>query len=203
MINQIVYEMRLREGETTEGIVPFLGQLLDAFPDKFKAFKYIRKVIIDSKCPKIRFDRIAAGGLSTTTECIISTIVLNVDFNRALYVILHEIAHQLQYTKYGENIAHHLYTQDLPDDELIDGLIKIEQTADRYAIAKTRQICNLAGIPYENIEGSYSNVSRQYILHHLTTIRDAVKKHRFQTIEQINDYLYNSIKIKLSKVRLS
>ena len=191
----LTLEMRLQHNEQTKGIDAFMNQLNDAFPDKWRAFAALRRIILESKCPEIRFENIRALGISMGDKCIISNSVLRSSFARAIYVILHEIAHQMQYTKYGEDFAAAIFMHDITDEQMIQMLKKIELTADRYAIAKGKQVLRNANAPDKPvIHSSYKSVSDASLLHHIHNVRANAKKHNLNTIMDINEWIYNSIK---------
>lgn len=191
----LMLEMRLRSGEETKNLDVFMQQLQQAFPGHENALDALKQVIIESKCPEIHFEKISALGISLTNKCVISTRVLHSSFNHAAYVILHEIAHQMQYTKHGENFAESIFLHDLSDDQLVYKLRKIELTADRYAIAKLKKIFRETNIDVANVPTSiYKSVSDASLLHHIKRVREQVKQRNFKTIEQANEWIYNSIK---------
>lgn len=191
-------EMRLQGDEQTKGLDVFMNQLNNAFHDKWRSFAALRKIILESKCPEIRFENIRALGISMGDKCIISDGVLRSSFAHAVYVILHEIAHQMQYTKYGEEFAAAIFMNEMADDQMIQMLKKIELTADRYAIAKGKQVLRNANIKDLPVTRShYKSVDDAMLLHHIKNVRENAKKHNLNTIMDINEWIYNSIRSKL------
>lgn len=191
----LALEMRLKPGSRTQNLDAFMQQLHQAFPNKQHALDALENIIIESKCPEIRFENIRALGISKGDVCIISHSVLNADFQHAMYVILHEIAHQMQYSKHGEDFAAGVFLHDLPDQQLINMLRKIELTADRYAIAKLKQIFSAANLPMVRVPMSmYKQVPDAMLHQHIQNTRRIIKQRNFTTIEQVNDWIYNSIK---------
>lgn len=191
----LALEARLQHNEQTKGLDAFMSQLNDAFPDKWRSFAALRSIILQSKCPEIRFESIRALGISMGDKCIISNSVLRSSFAHAVYVILHEIAHQMQYTKYGEDFAAAIFMHDIPDAQMVQMLRKIELTADRYAIAKGKQVLRNAGATDTPVARSmYKSVSDASLLSHIHNVRANVKKHNLNTIMDINEWIYNSIK---------
>jgi hypothetical protein len=191
----LMQEMRLRPGEETKNLDAFMQQLHRAFPKYSNALDALRQVIIESKCPHVLFEPIKAYGISMADKCVINDRVLRLSFSYAAYVILHEIAHQMQYTKHGENFAEGIFLHDLPDEQLARMLRKIEMTADRYAIAKLKKILHESNIDAGEVPTSiYKYTPDIDLLSHIKNVRRQVKQHNFKTIEQVNEWIYNSIK---------
>lgn len=194
----LALEMRLKPGTRTQNLDAFMQQLHQAFPDKQQALDALENIIIESKCPEIRFENLAVLGISMADACIINQSILKTDFQNAMYIILHEIAHQMQYSKHGEDFAAGIFLNNIPDQQLINTLRKIELTADRYAIAKLKQIFNAARIPMTRVPQSiYKQIPDATLHQHIQKTRRAVKQHKLTSTQQINDWIYNSIKIAL------
>lgn len=193
----LIFEMRLRDAERTKGLEKFIQELQQSFPDKSHEIKELENIILASKCPEIRFEYIKALGISKHDACIVNSSVLKNSFKYALYVILHEIAHQMQYSKYGEDFAQTIFVDELSDQELAQMLRKIELTADRYAVAKCKQIFKRFGNDAPEVRGHYKNVSDAQLISHIRTVRQAIQQHGMTNINDINDWIYNSIKIML------
>ena len=81
-----------------------------------------------------------ALGISKTDKCVISTKLLDLPIEYLVYVILHEVSHQYQYTKHGKDIALDVYLDNLNIDNAAQKLLKIEQIADRLAILKLNKL---------------------------------------------------------------
>jgi hypothetical protein len=193
----LIFEMRLRDAERTQGLEKFIQELQQSFPDKAQEIKELEHIILASKCPEIRFEFIKALGISKHDACIVNTSVLRSSFKYALYVILHEIAHQMQYSKYGEDFAQTIFVDDLSDQELAQILRKIELTADRYAVAKCKQILKKFDNTVPEVRGHYKGVSDAQLLSHIHNVRRAVQQRNLKNINDINEWIYNSIKIML------
>jgi len=193
----LIFEMRLRDAERTQGLDKFIQELQQSFPNKAQEIKELEHIILASKCPEIRFEHIKALGISKHDACIVNTSVLRSSFKYALYVILHEIAHQMQYSKHGEDFAQALFLDNLSDQQLAQLLRKIELTADRYAVAKCKQILKKFINDASDVRGFYAGTSDAQLLSHIHRVRNAVKQHKLDNINDINEWIYNSIKIML------
>lgn len=177
----------------------FLNTLKDRIYLNNNVFKDLEKFIINSGCLSIRFDYLSlkALGISKPDECILSYKILDLPIDYMLYVLLHEIGHQYQYKKYGKNVVLDVYMNETTIDNAIKKLLYFEQSADRLAIKKLNQIINDNKINIKvGITPRYLNINNfDYIRNYIETIRMEVTSKNYTTIESINDYLHNRIKI--------
>lgn len=193
-MDNVIAEMRLRQGRTTIGLDAFLAKLQERYPQNACAFPKLREIILNSRTPEIGFDRLTVGGISTTVKCTVNSDVLGFDFRMVLYMILHEVCHQMQYTKHGEQIAYKIWTDKIPMEEAIDELLKIENTADRWAIMATKNIFKSCGWKEPQLRPVYKDAPRGMIEHLIADVRKAAKQKRFVNINQVNEYLYNTVR---------
>lgn len=193
-MDSIIIEMRLRQGRTTKGLDAFLAKLQERYPQNACALPKLREIILNSRTPEIGFDRLNVSGISTTTKCILSSNIIGFDFRLVLYMILHEVCHQMQYTKHGEQIAYNIWTDKIPMEQAIDELLKLENAADRWAIMATKSIFRSCGWKEPQIRPTYKNAPRGMIEYLISDIRKAAKQKRFVNINQVNEYLYNTVR---------
>ena len=155
--------------------------------------------IVSSGCRAIEFRKMSnrAMGISKTDVCILNYDVLKMPDEYTLYIILHEVAHQYQYRKHGKNLVLDVYLESTPLDEAAKKLLRVEQIADRLAIAKLNTI-----LQENNIKLSKPIVSRYLGLTDLTQIKNYLSKIRSNigqmkllNIEEINDYIYQKVSI--------
>jgi hypothetical protein len=192
-----IYEARRNSSESVRGLNEFLSQL-------YKAHSYIpADMILDVKdfieqslCPEIVFEPLrGALGISLSDKCVVSLSVLQGSLDHCLYVIFHELAHQYQYSKHGENFVEELYKDQIPVIDAAKTLIKIEVTADRYAINKVKQLFqNYFPDKPLRLNSVYKNVPVNFIVQHLQKIRDRVKLLKLTNIDDINQTIYNDVK---------
>lgn len=193
-MDNVIAEMRLRQGRTTKGLDAFLAKLQERYPQNVCALPKLREIILNSRTPEIGFDRLTVGGISTTTKCIINSDVIGFEFRLVLYMILHEICHQMQYTKHGEQIAYNIWTDKIPMEQAIDELLKLENAADRWAIMATKSIFKSCGWKEPQIRPVYKDTPRGMIAKLIGDIRKAAQQKRFVNINQVNEYLYNTVR---------
>lgn len=107
--------------------------------DEFR--EYIQNSIVKSKCPNIEFIDFKNGffGLSLHDGIILNDTLLKYPLSLCIFIILHELTHQLQFNKYGVDKMY-LYLNDVSDDEVSEFILKQEIVADRLASLKIRQL---------------------------------------------------------------
>jgi hypothetical protein len=191
--------MRLRPNRSTSNVDIFLDKLFTAYP--FRQVQPIRKdlkdIIIKSRCPHITYGDIGhTGGIAKSDGVIISNKMFNTQFNNHLFVILHEISHQYQYSKHGEELAMQIYKQNIPVEMAATVLRHIEDTADRLA----RQMMNRLFVKYDlppiSRGLSYGHMSDESLIRYITSVREMVKTNKLKTIKQINDKLIELVNTK-------
>ena len=109
--------------------------------DEFR--EYIQNNITKSKCPNIEFLNFKNGlfGLSLHDGIILNEVLLKYPLPLCIFIILHELTHQLQFNKYGVDKMY-LYLNDVSDDEVSEFILKQEIVADRLASIKISQLQN-------------------------------------------------------------
>lgn len=180
------------------GLDIFISTIRSHTELKENSIKLIKRFIIDSGCPSIKFENLStrAAGISKTDECIISTIIFGIPVEYFVYIMLHEVAHQFQYLKHGKNIALSIY-QNTEINEAANKLLSLEKVADRLAIKKAREVLRLSNIhTVDKIIPRYLNLTdTSQIKSHILDIRAQVELHGLTTIEQINNCIYNKISV--------
>lgn len=188
-------EARLQQSKDTEGIDKFITQLNDTYSGREQLFNDLRSVIISTGCPSIEFEPLRqALGISKTDKCIISSTVLGRSLTTVLYVILHEIAHQKQYSKYGEDVATEIFLGEISVEEASKKLLAIENTADRWSRKITTALLKKYNLPVPNIPLLYKNYSPAQIKMQVEYFRRLIKSHNIRTIEQANNLIYNLVR---------
>lgn len=139
----------------------FLDNFCQIFP-KAESFKdKIKEFITKSGCKKIEFKPSYAptslhNVVVITPECLNNTSIEN-----ALYVIFHEIAHQYQYRKYGDDFSYKLFIGAIPINDAVKILKKTENVADQFSIRKCREFAKLGLIDINKVpkNGNYKNIT--------------------------------------------
>lgn len=192
-----VSEARSQPGEPVEGIDRFIEWMELAKGDLMTPglIADIRAFIDKSGCPKIKFERLSGAlGISTEAECVVSSGSLNSSMTQMLYVIFHELAHQYQYSKHGEDFAGDIFLGDKSALESAKDLLKIENIADRYAHRIVKHLMDKHNLKFDGIHLVYKNYTPAEIAVHVNGVRNMVKQQGLTTVEAVNQFIYNMIK---------
>lgn len=142
-----------------------------------------------------RFEEIYASGMAKNDVCIISSRALRLDVVAFMSVLFHELAHFYQYKKYGNDFALPIYTDSPKNiEQNCEMLRKIEMTADRFSRYKTDFYAKKYNLP-PGLRVNYGVVSCQFFKGHILRIKKMVKDKKLNTIQEINEEIYNSIKM--------
>lgn len=185
------------------GLDQFIKILKDTFTIHHDVIDDLKDYILKSGCKAIEFDTLyGASGISKTDKCVIADKVLKRPIENALYVILHEISHQYQYSKYGKNVMWDSYNSNIDIEKAIDLLMNIELVADRLAIVKTRHLLDSNGVKdYKPVTAVYPKMSRQYFKNHLESLRKNVKDKDIQNVDGVNNMMHDELKKKPEPVK--
>jgi hypothetical protein len=184
--------------EGVEGLDQFINELKSKFPNHLELLDDLKAFIMQSGCPAIEFDELhGAQGISKTDKCVVNKSVLNSNLENALYIVLHEVSHQYQYTKYGKDVMWDAYSSNIDIDQAVDLLMNIELVADRLAVLKAIHLLKSNGVTdHKPITPVYPAVSRNYFKMHITGLRNIVKEKGIDSIEGANEFMYNKLKEK-------
>lgn len=153
--------------------------------------KDIQDFIKSSGCKDFKFLPLnpITGGISAPNYCIISTNLNHIPLNVYLYIILHEIAHQFQYKKYGNNVALPVY-DSTPIEESLTILLFLEGQADRLAIKKLKELNKKHNLNLEIPRYRYFGmVDTSKLKTYIGEIKQEVSKYNLKDIELINKYM--------------
>ena len=155
--------------------------------------KDIQDFIKSSGCKDFKFLPLkpTTGGMSAPNYCIISSNLNHIPLNVYLYIILHEIAHQFQYKKYGNNVALPVY-DSTPIEESLNTLLFLEGQADRLAISKLKQLSKKHTLDLEIPEYRYLGMETTAKLKsYIEEIKKEVMLANLKDIESINKFILN------------
>ena len=185
------------------GLDQFIKTLKDNFKSHHNVIDDLKDYILKSGCKAIEFDTLyGASGISKTDKCVIADKILKRPIENALYVILHEVSHQYQYSKYGKNVMWDSYNSNIDIEKAVDLLMNIELVADRLAIVKTKHLLDSNGIKdYKQVTAVYPKLSRQYFKNHLESLRKNVKDKDIQNIDGVNNMMHDELKKKPEPVK--
>ena len=200
----LISEQQLKKilNEETAGLDDFLDTLERQYPEIQNFKELIKSFIEESGCQYIEIKDIKMGafGLALHDKVVISPIVLRLDLNRALYVVLHEIAHQYQYKKYGRDKMYELYTGKLGIDDAVEFLKHTETIADQFSMRKCRELAKMGLIDSKGLVsiGSYSGMPDMAFRSLLVKLRNAVRSNKVTNPERVSEFMYNYIVNKIN-----
>lgn len=205
-VKVIFINMNLQENirrilkEETEGI----GSFIDKIESKFELSKELREFlmnfIVNSDCKKIEFSRFNNGalGIALHDGVLINEVGLDRGLDFLLFLIFHEVAHQYQFKKYGDEKMYECYIGDMSIDDAAKFMKQTEEVADNLAYRKIRvlqkkNLINLDFVPPQ----VYKNVSINQIKVMVNSFRDQIKQKGITSSEKISEYFYNMVKKEL------
>jgi len=195
----LISEQQLKNilNEETIGLDDFLDILENQYPEIQNVRELIKSFIEESGCKFIEVKPIKMGafGLALHDKVVISPIVLRFNLNRSLYVILHEIAHQYQYKKYGRDKMYELYTGELPIEDAVNFLRHTENVADQFSMRKCRELAKMGLIDYKDLVniGGYDNMPDMAFKSLLVKLRNALRSNNITDPERVSEFMYNYV----------
>jgi len=201
LIKEDIFHIKKNMGlllEETQGVDEFINRVVRNYPKTEKYKDKIKEFILKSGCKKIEFGNVVAGaaGFALHNGVVISNSVLSLPLDMFLFVIFHEIAHQYQYQKYGDEKMYEFYVGEISVSEAAKVMKNIEIVADEFAARKVREFVKLGlldKIPFN--KGFYKNVPLQQFEVLIKRIRSYVEKLDVKSPQKIAEIIYNMFKI--------
>jgi hypothetical protein len=169
----------------------FFRKVLETYPNSKNILPFIEKVISDSGVGNITIEPLKYGsGVSLPNRVAISTNVLSFPLHIFLFTIFHELAHQLQFKKYGYDKMMELYNDDISVE---DG---IEIVADEYATRKLRELVKLKLLPNNIVlpTGLYKKTPKQTFIKIVEMVKEMIQGLDYKNSEELGEKLYNALK---------
>ena len=183
--------------EETQGIDSFI----DTIDSKYNMNDELRQFLIDfiknSDCKKIEFAdfKIGAMGLAVHDGVLINNFGLNRGLEFLLFLIFHEVAHQYQFKKYGEDIMYNCYLGDISEEEAAKFMKYTEEVADDFASRKIRELQNKGLIGKSYIPPQmYKNVPINSVKMMVNNYREMMRRNNITSPEKISEFFYNMVK---------
>ena len=185
--------------EETEGIDSFLDEISSKHNMSDELKDFVKQFIEESDCKRINFSRFKMGvmGLALESGVLINSVALNHPLPFLLFLIFHEVAHQYQFKKYGEDVMYDCYLGEISEREAAEFMKHTEEVADDFASRKIRQLqkLNLIG-PYTPPQ-MYKNVPIQQITMMVNNYREDMRRKNIDSPKKVSEYFYNMIKSEL------
>lgn len=175
--------------------IELVDLLVYKYPELEQAKNRLLSFLNESKVRIIEMKHIKSGalGVSLHDRVIIDPKLLKRSLYYTLYIIFHEIAHQYQYKKYGVEKMYSFYNNEISLQETVNFMKKCEDTADRFAISKVKQlersgIANLKGV--YNLKPNYKNLPLIYFEQFITQLRSIIGSNS-KDYNKVSAILYN------------
>ena len=186
--------------EETDGIHTFLNKIKSQYDISDELYSELLLFIEESDCKKIEFAKFKfpALGLALETGVLINSSMIGDNLSFLIFVILHEIAHQYQFKKYGDKVMYECYIGNISEDEAAEFMKHTEEVADEFAIRKIRYLQGKGLIDLNYKPSSpYKNKSIASIKTMIVQYRNELKKENVKTSKGVSEYFYNLVKSKM------
>ena len=185
--------------EETQGIESFLKQIMETYPETESFIGNIESFIKDSNCKKIEVAmfKYPALGLAVHNGVLLNQVIFKKELSDFLFILFHEIAHQYQYKKYGDDKMYEFYLDETDVKDAAIEMKKIEITADEFANRKVREFVKLGfiSVPNGKTLSAYKDVPLSHFERLITQTKDMIKLKNVSSFDEIADLFYNIIKV--------
>lgn len=188
--------MRKLLKEEVKGINIFFDEIKKYHQLDERLEDFLKKFIEESECKQIRFSgfNVPSLGLSLKTGVLMNKDVLDKPLPMLIFVILHEVAHQYQFKKYGAEVMYECYVGDISNRQAADFMRKTEIVADEFATRKVRQLQKMGYFEGFTPPSVYKNMPMYQIEMMVNQFRMMVKMKNISSPEEISEFFYNMVK---------
>lgn len=183
--------------EETAGLDSFISMVVEKYPQSKDYVDVIKEFIVNSNCRKIEVGKVnGAFGVSLSDRVLISDACFNQPFSMFLFILFHEIAHQYQYKKYGEEKMYEVYLGKISMEDGANWMKQIEIIADEFATRKVRQLQKMGALPpNENIFKSfYKNIPINHFIGLITKIKSELQRQNVTNPSEVSEIIYNWVR---------
>jgi hypothetical protein len=185
--------------EETANIDSFLNKIIARYPQTEKFIGDIKSFIENSDCKKVEVAKFKypALGLAVHNGVLFNEVVFNQPLPNFLFIIFHEIAHQYQYKKYGDDKMYEFYLGEIDVKDAAIAMKEIEMIADEFASRKVREFVKLGFISQPNNSAllQYKNVPLPHFEALISQTKQTIKDKGVSSFDDIADIFYNMIKV--------
>jgi len=198
-INRIKSSMGLIT-ENTEGIDSFIDKVISTYPDTKDYVDNIKSFIENSNCKKVSVSKFKypALGLALHNGVVFNEMIFQNTLPNFLFILCHEMAHQYQYKKYGDDKMYEFYTGDIDVKDAAIAMKEIELIADEFAARKVREFAKL-GLIKSNDNVMYKDFYKKVPLIHfeklISQTKDKIKESGVTDFDGIVTIFYNMLQI--------
>ena len=185
--------------EETQGIEQFLIQVMETYPETEGFINNIESFIKNSNCKKIEVAmfKYPALGLAVHNGVLFNEVIFKQQLPDFLFIIFHEIAHQYQYKKYGDEKMYEFYLDETDVKEAAIAMKKIEIIADEFANRKVREFVKLGfiNVPNRKTLSMYKDIPLNHFERLISQTKDTIRSKNVSSFDEIADIFYNMIKV--------
>ena len=186
--------------EETQGIDSFLIKVMETYPNTGRFIDNIETFIKNSNCKKIEVAKFKypALGLAVHNGVLFNEVIFKQELPDFLFIIFHEIAHQYQYKKYGDEKMYEFYLDETDVKDAAIAMKQIEIIADEFASRKVREFIKLGFINKSNkksLFSIYKDVPLYQFENLITQTKDTIKSKNVSGFDKIAEIFYNMIKV--------
>lgn len=188
--------------EETDGSEDFISKMISKYPQSKNLVHIIKSFIDKSNCKKIEIAsfKYPALGIALHNGVLFNVQMFSLPLSDFLFVFFHEISHQYQYKKYGDDKMYQFYMDEISVEEAAKIMQKVELTADELAIRKIREVIKLGYIdklPSPMIASAYKNTPLSHFEKLISLCREQLRVNNKKDFNDIADYFYNMVKINI------
>jgi hypothetical protein len=186
--------------EETLGLDNFLLMIVEKYPQSKGYIDVIQEFIVNSNCRRIEVGKVnGAFGVSLSDRVLISDTCFKQPFSMFLFILFHEIAHQYQYKKYGEEKMYEVYLGELSMEEGANWMKQIEIVADEFATRKVRQLQKMGAIPNNEkiFKSFYQNIPINHFMSLITKIKSELQRQNVTNPSEVSEIIYNWVRPKI------
>ena len=188
--------------EQTEGDTEFVKTIVDKYNISDELKNEIVNTIKSADTKKIKFQPIKMGaGLCLGDRLVMNPVTLSYPLGKFLFILFHELAHQYQFKKYGQEKMLELYNDEIDIKDAAKFMADVEMVADEFAFRKMKNLERRGMVkvnPNDIIKG-YENVSSDMLEHMIRSFRNEFRKNNVTGAQKISEFLYNMVKIEQSQ----
>jgi hypothetical protein len=185
--------------EETVNIDDFLNKVMEKYPETEKFINDIKSFIENSNCKKVEVAKFKypALGLAVHNGVLFNEMIFHQSLPNFLFIIFHEIAHQYQYKKYGDDKMYEYYLGEISVKDAAIAMKEVEITADEFASRKVREFVKLGYISQPNHASfsQYKNIPLGHFESLINQTKQMIKDKGVSSFDEIADIFYNMVKV--------
>ena len=183
--------------EQTSGLDEFLVKVKEKYNIDDEFINKIKEFVVNSDCKRIIVQNIRMGeALALSDRLVISPRVFTKPLSMFLFILFHEVAHQYQYKKYGEDKMYSVYVGDTSIEDAAEFMKNTEIVADEFATRKVREFVKSGLIPEKDatFNGMFKNIPIQSIMGMIQQFRTVIKQGNITKPSDVSEFFYNMVK---------